>query len=78
MTWLLDRTDVGAPTPTYPTGLETKFDGLTGVAPDTGAIGLFPHFKATGNLTYNNGPFSLFLQGRYIGSGKRTYLFNVF
>ena len=68
MTWLLDRSDVGA------TGTTTRFDGLTGIAPDTGAQGLFPKFKATGNLTYRAGPFSLFLQGRLIGKGKKTYL----
>ncbi|OYW44240.1 MAG: hypothetical protein B7Z33_12860 [Sphingomonadales bacterium 12-68-11] len=67
MSWLLDRSDVGA------TGVTTRFDGLTGLAPDTGAQGLFPKFKFTGNLTYDNGPFSLFLQGRVIGSGLRTY-----
>ncbi|MEO6388069.1 MAG: hypothetical protein ABIT16_05350, partial [Croceibacterium sp.] len=49
-------------------------DGLTGLAPDTGAQGIFPKFKATGNLTYNNGPFSIFFQGRLIGKGNRTYL----
>lgn len=68
LTWLLDRSDVGA------TGTVTRFDGLTGLAPDTGAQGLFPKFKATGNLTYSNGPFSAFFQGRLIGHGKRTYL----
>ncbi|MEO6153256.1 MAG: TonB-dependent receptor [Croceibacterium sp.] len=68
LTWLRDRSDVGA------TGVVTRFDGLTGLAPDTGAQGLFPSFKATGNITYANGPFSLFLQGRVIGKGKRTYL----
>jgi iron complex outermembrane recepter protein len=68
MTWLLDRSDIGA------TGTVTRFDGLTGIAPDTGAAGIFPEFKATGNLTYRAGPFSLFLQGRLIGKGKKTYL----
>ncbi len=68
MTWLLDRSDVGA------TGGVTRFDGLTGLAPDTGAQGIFPKFKANANLTYRNGPFSGFIQGRYIGKGKRTYL----
>jgi outer membrane receptor protein involved in Fe transport len=75
MTWLIDRTDIGAPTAVNPTGLVTQFDGLTGIAPDSGAVGLFPHFKGTGNVTYSNGPFSVFFQGRVIGKGKRTYLF---
>ncbi len=68
LSWLLDRSDTGA------TGVVTRFDGLTGIAPDTGALGLFPGFKGTGNLTYNNGPFSMFLQGRYIGGGKNAWL----
>jgi iron complex outermembrane receptor protein len=68
MTWLLNRSDTGA------TGTVTRFDGLTGLAPDTGAQGLFPKFKATGNLTYRAGQFSLFLQGRLIGKGSKTYL----
>jgi iron complex outermembrane receptor protein len=67
-TWLIDREDVGA------TGVTTRFDDLTGLAPDTGAAGLFPSFKATGNLNYLNGPFGLFLQGRYISQGKRAHL----
>lgn len=66
-TYLLDRSDIGA------TGAVTRFDGLTGVAPDTGAPGIFPTFKATGNFTYSNGPVRAFFQGRLIGSGKRTY-----
>ncbi len=66
-TWLIDREDVGA------TGAVTRFDDLTGIAPDTGAAGQFPSFKATGNLNYTNGPFGLFVQGRYIGQGKRTH-----
>ncbi|MBN9504425.1 MAG: TonB-dependent receptor [Altererythrobacter sp.] len=69
LSWLLDRSDVGA------TGTVTRFDGLTGLAPDTGAQGLFPKLKITGNVNYRNGPFSAFLQGRLIGQGTRTFLF---
>lgn len=29
----------------------------------------YPEFRATTNVTYSNGPFSAFLQGRYIDSG---------
>jgi len=65
--FLLDRSDIGA------TGTVTRFDGLTGLAPDTGAAGQFPKFKGTGNLTYENGPFTAFFQGRLIGSGRRAY-----
>ncbi len=28
-----------------------------------------PRFKASGNVTYTNGPFSAFVQGRFISSG---------
>ena len=73
-TYLISRKDTGAPTPANPTGAVTRFDGIVGLAPDTGAAGLFPSFKATGNVTYRNGPFSGFLQGRLIGSGLRTIL----
>ena len=66
-TYLLGRSDIGA------TGVETRFGGLTGLAPDTGAPGLFPTFKSTGNFTYSNGPFRAFFQGRLIGSGKRAH-----
>ena len=66
-TYLIDRSDVGA------TGVVTRFDGLTGLAPDTGAPGQFPRFKATGNFTYSNGPFRAFFQGRLTGHGKRAY-----
>ncbi|HKJ74544.1 MAG TPA: TonB-dependent receptor, partial [Alphaproteobacteria bacterium] len=31
----------------------------------------FPEWKATGNITYSNGPFTLFVQERFIGSAKR-------
>ena len=72
-TYLIDRHDVGASTPTNPTGFIPPQRGLTGLAPDTGAPGLFPKFKATGNFTYANGPFRAFFQGRLIGSGSRTY-----
>jgi len=66
--WLINRSDVGS------TGTVTRFDDVVGLAPDTGAAGLYPRFKANANLTYNNGPFTLFAQGRVIGSGLRTRL----
>ena len=66
-TYLINRSDIGA------TGVVTRFDGLTGLAPDTGAAGQFPKFKATGNFTYSNGPLRAFFQGRLIGSGKRAH-----
>jgi outer membrane receptor protein involved in Fe transport len=70
--WLRDRHDRGAPTVAFPEGQVTSTVGLVGIAPDTGAMGQFPKFKATGSLTYANGPFRLFAQGRVIGAGLRT------
>jgi outer membrane receptor protein involved in Fe transport len=66
--WLLNRSDIGS------TGTVTRFDDVVGLAPDSGAAGLYPRFKATGNIVYTNGPFSLFTQGRVIGAGRRTRL----
>jgi len=43
--------------------------GQTGIQQSDGIAYALPDFKATGNLTYNWGDLSLFLQGRYIGSG---------
>ena len=73
--WLIERSDTAAPTGVNPNPTPNRLDGLTGLAPDTAAQGLYPKFKATGNLTYRNGPLIAFLQGRLIGSGSRTYLF---
>ncbi|MBN1237331.1 MAG: TonB-dependent receptor [Gammaproteobacteria bacterium] len=49
----------------------TKIDraGQTGIEQSTGAAYQLPDFKAIANLTYRTGPFTAFLQGRYIGSG---------
>jgi len=70
--WLLDRSDTSAPTPIAPNGVTTHFDDVVGIDPSSGAFGLYPRFKATGNITYTNGPFNLFAQGRVIGSGRNT------
>ena len=43
--------------------------GQTGTEVSTGTEYALPDFRLTGNVTYQNGPFSVFLQGRYIGSG---------
>jgi outer membrane receptor protein involved in Fe transport len=72
--YLINRSDTGAPTPTNPTGAVTRFDGVTGLAPDSGAPGLYPSFKANANVTYRNGPFTGFLQARLIGAGLRARL----
>jgi outer membrane receptor protein involved in Fe transport len=43
--------------------------GQTGIQQSDGVAYALPDFKATGNITYDWEGFSLFLQGRYIGSG---------
>jgi outer membrane receptor protein involved in Fe transport len=43
--------------------------GQTGIQPSNGAPYGLPDFKLTGNLSYRNGGFTSFLQGRFIGSG---------
>lgn len=43
--------------------------GQTGIEQSTGAAYQLPDFKATANVSYSNGPFTAFVQGRYIGSG---------
>jgi outer membrane receptor protein involved in Fe transport len=50
----------------------TKIDraGQTGIQQSDGDAYALPDFKFTANLTYNYGPFSAFIQGRYIGDGK--------
>jgi outer membrane receptor protein involved in Fe transport len=72
--YLINRSDTGAPTPANPTGAVTRFDGVVGLAPDSGAAGLYPTFKANANVTYRNGPFTGFLQARLIGAGLRARL----
>jgi outer membrane receptor protein involved in Fe transport len=44
--------------------------GQTGIQQSDGIAYSLPKFKATGNVTYSNGGLSVFVQGRYIGSGK--------
>jgi outer membrane receptor protein involved in Fe transport len=49
----------------------TKIDraGQVGIQQSDGVPYSLPDLKATANLTYTNGPFGLFLQGRYISAG---------
>ncbi|MBO9575374.1 MAG: TonB-dependent receptor [Sphingobium sp.] len=62
--WLLERSETGA------TGVTTNRAGQTGIQQSDGVGYSFPRFKLTSNLTYRNGGFSLFVQGRYISPGK--------
>jgi hypothetical protein len=41
-------------------------------AGETGALS-FPEWQFVGGVTYRQGPFSAFVQERYIGSGKRRF-----
>lgn len=52
-------------------GSTTPIDraGQTGIQQSDGIAYSLPKFKATGNVSYTNGPVTLFLQGRYIGPG---------
>lgn len=63
--WLLKRANTNS------TGVTTDFVGDIGLSPSSGVAFPYPRFKATANVTYNNGPFSMFLQGRLIGGGVR-------
>jgi len=56
---------------TLGTGVVVDRAGQTGIQQSDGAPYGLPKFKLTGNLSYANGGFSTFLQGRYIGSGKQ-------
>jgi outer membrane receptor protein involved in Fe transport len=52
-------------------GVKIDRAGQTGIQQSDGVAYALPKFKATGNVTYNNGGFQFFLQGRYIGSGTQ-------
>jgi outer membrane receptor protein involved in Fe transport len=56
-----------------PTNPATKVD----LAGQTGSGGNLPKDSITANLTYTNGPFDAFLQGRYIDSGIYNVRFNL-
>src|SRR5262249_36145155 len=61
--WLLEtRQAIGSTTP-------IDRAGQTGIQQSDGVPYSLPSFKATGSLTYSNGPLSVFLQGRYIAAG---------
>ena len=61
--WLTEnsQTLLGAP--------KVNRTGQTGIQQSDGLAYSLPKFKATGNLTYTRGGLSVFMQGRYIGSG---------
>jgi outer membrane receptor protein involved in Fe transport len=63
-TWLGERSETLAGA--------SKVDraGQTGIQQSDGVAYSLPKYKWTANVSYNNGPFTAFLQGRYIGSGK--------
>jgi outer membrane receptor protein involved in Fe transport len=61
--WLLERSETGF------TGVKTDRAGQTGIEAATGAAFPYADFKFTSNVTYRNGPLSIFSQTRFIGSG---------
>ena len=63
-TWLITRSETNS------TGVTTDYAGQTGFRQSDQIAFPYPKFKANADVTYTNGPFSLFVQGRYIGSGQ--------
>jgi iron complex outermembrane receptor protein len=61
---------LGENSTTSSNGVKTEYAG------DTGDMAL-PKWKLTSYLQYANGPFGLFLQGRFIGHGKLSYMYNL-
>ena len=62
--WLLENSTVNS------AGQYIDRAGQVGIQQSDGVPYALPRFKATGNLTYTNGPFSLFVQERFISAGK--------
>ncbi|WP_159793647.1 TonB-dependent receptor domain-containing protein [Croceibacterium salegens] len=60
-TWLFERSNTGAALPS------NNFDP---VPVHFEGFGSFPKFRATGFVTYNNGPFNINFTGRYLQSTK--------
>jgi len=63
--WLFENSQ------TLGSGVVVDRAGQTGLQQSDGAPYGLPKFKLTGNMTYANGGFSAFLQGRYIDSGTQ-------
>ncbi len=61
--WLMERLETGA------TGVKVDRAGQTGIEASTGVAYPYARFKLTSNLNYRNGPFSMFVQGRYLSPG---------
>ena len=61
--WLTERSETDS------NGNKIDYAGQTGASPLSNVYYSYPNFRLTGNVTYRNGPFSVFLQGRYIGPG---------
>jgi outer membrane receptor protein involved in Fe transport len=61
--WLIENSQTNS------SGVTIDRAGQTGIQFSDGVAWSLPDFKATGNLSYTNGGFTAFLQGRYIGEG---------
>jgi len=68
--WLINRTDSSQSS-------GANLAGMTGYRQSDQVAFGYPDFKATGNVTYRNGPFSLFVQGRYIAPGAQDLTPNI-
>jgi iron complex outermembrane receptor protein len=70
MAWRLFTSYLGENSTTSSNGVKTEYAG------DTGDMAL-PKLKVTSYVEYANGPFGVFLTGRFIGSGKLSALYNL-
>lgn len=61
--WLIERSETNS------SGVTTDFAGQIGARQSDGVYLPYADFKATGSLTYRNGPFSGLIQGRYTADG---------
>ncbi|HUK01025.1 MAG TPA: TonB-dependent receptor [Steroidobacteraceae bacterium] len=70
ISWRAFASWLGENSLTSSNGVKTRYEG------DTGTMSL-PKWKVTSYAQYADGPFSAFLQARYIGHGKLSALYNL-
>lgn len=69
-------TYLGENSTTSSTGVKTDLAGVTGY--DAGGVNVsLPKWKLTANLNYSRGPFSAFVQARYIDAGRLSAAYNL-
>jgi outer membrane receptor protein involved in Fe transport len=52
-----------------------QYAGTVGTQTAESLLGSTPHWRATATMSYANGPFTGFVQGRYVGGGKYSTAF---